>query len=277
MNNTLRRLLVGTPVVGAIYTSARRKYHHLRTSRAARRYFVNFNDYRSALSAKGLGTVDIVTTDGLTITIRQNGWDARILQEIFFEDPYTRSISLAARPTVVDIGGYIGDFSLYAAKRLNARKVVVCEPSKKNFAILRRNVERNRYEGTIVPLNVAVSNADSLLMNVDLPDNQQVNVSSYSGGGPGLERIPCISLEKLIDAHQLEYIDLLKIDCEGGEYDILLNATDRLFARIGNIVFEYHEIDGYRDQLNRVLDRLKMHGYRLQTQGGGIIAATRSH
>ena len=60
-----------------------------------------------------LSTVDLVTRDGLRITIRQNIWDARIVSEIF-EKPYVNSCPHSPRLTVIDIGGYIGDFSLYA-------------------------------------------------------------------------------------------------------------------------------------------------------------------
>ena len=82
------------------------------TAKEAKRYFINYDDYRRALQVEGNGTVDIRTADGLTITIRMNIWDARILQEVFLDNPYVRDSSLPPEPIIVDIGGYIGDFAV---------------------------------------------------------------------------------------------------------------------------------------------------------------------
>jgi len=42
----------------------------------------------------------------------------------------------------------------------------------------------------------------------------------------------------------VETADLLKIDCEGGEYEILESTPAEVLSRIRNIVFEYRQIDG---------------------------------
>lgn len=41
--------------------------------------------------------------------------------------------------------------------------------------------------------------------------------------------------------NRLDSIDLLKLDCEGGEFDILFNLTDSNIDKIDNIVMEYHD------------------------------------
>jgi FkbM family methyltransferase len=37
---------------------------------------------------------------------------------------------------VVDVGGYIGDFSIYAARRMNASGVIVYEPTSEHWRML---------------------------------------------------------------------------------------------------------------------------------------------
>jgi hypothetical protein len=64
--------------------------------------------------------------------MRQNYGDATTLAEIFLDDRYVRDLTLPPDPVVIDVGGFIGDFSLYTVKRLNARSVIVCEPSLRN-------------------------------------------------------------------------------------------------------------------------------------------------
>lgn len=243
--------------------------------REGKRLFENYDQYLQALDRKGAGTVLLRTRDGLDITIRQNIWDARIIREIFFGRPYDRHLTLPPRPVVVDIGGYIGDFSIYAAKYLNAARVVVYEPTAENFEILRRNVEVNGLADRITSVNKAVGVAGEIVLNVQVEEDQEIHVSAYWYMEAEQRKVPSVTLSDLIEEHRLDMIDLLKVDCEGGEFDIFPAMPAHLFDRIRNIVFEYHPIEGYREKLGSVLDRLQTAGYRLH-RDGYIVTATRS-
>jgi hypothetical protein len=83
-----------------------------------------------------------------------------------------------------------------------------------------------------------------------------------------------VTLAELLDTHQLESVDLLKVDCEGGEYDILPDAPDDVLRRVRNIVFEYHTVDGYQSKLDRLMHRLTAAGYRT-SEHNKIVSATR--
>jgi hypothetical protein len=50
--------------------------------------------------------------------------------EVFLEDCYVRDLTLPDNPVVIDVGGFIGDFSLYAVKRLNARRGSFASPRR---------------------------------------------------------------------------------------------------------------------------------------------------
>jgi Met-10+ like-protein len=141
MMHSVKRMLKKIPLVRHAY--ARVRGWHDRYE--GRTLFENNDAYVRALYRKGEGTVTLHTHDGLDIAIRQNLWGARIVREIFFERPYVQYVNLPPHPVIVDIGGYIGDFSLYAAKYLNARRVVVFEPTAENFALLKQNIENNGY------------------------------------------------------------------------------------------------------------------------------------
>jgi FkbM family methyltransferase len=276
MNSWIRQSITSLPGLRTVYYWTRKNYHELRTRRTAKGYFVDYDAYRDALHHEAEGTVDIRTVDGLTITIRRNVWDARILQEIFLSKPYIQDIQVPPHSTIVDIGGYIGDFSLYAVKLLGADKVVVYEPSPKNFEILKRNIANNGYEGRIVAVNMAVSDNAPVMMNVDLPDKNQVNVSAYDPhGAVTASLVPSTTLAALMREHHLESIDLLKLDCEGGEYPILLSAPPEVLQRIKNIALEYHQIEGFSKLLDDVQAKLRAAGYTLRTHDGDIISARR--
>ncbi len=252
---------------------ARKKYHCHRIGQAAKNYFVNVGEYRQALEIEDGKVVEIHMKDGLTLGIRRNYMDAAILAEIFVDNCYVQGLSLPEQPVVVDIGGYIGDFALYAGKHLNARKVVVCEPSPHNWVLLQKNVIQNHFEDRIRLVNKAVTNGEDVMMNVDAPDRGQARVTAYGSTNLQRKSIPGITLAALAAEHELTTIDLLKIDCEGGEYDILSNVPAELLRRVRNIVFEYHEIEGFEAKLEAVKQRLRGEGYSLTTRGCLIFAS----
>ncbi len=275
MNTTIRRILTANSLSRRLYFAARQRYHVRRVARAGGRYFLNVEEFENALGAGGRAVlVNLHTTDGLTITIRQNYGDAMTVAEIFLDNSYIRDITLPPNPVVIDVGGFIGDFSLYAVKRLNARRVIVCEPLPRNWALLLKNIANNGYEDRIEPVNKAVTDGGSAMMNIDAPDECQCTVSAYYRGGEPLRAVPGISLGQLLRDYGVEIVDLLKIDCEGGEYAILESSPSDVLSRVQNIVFEYHQVDGVWAKLASVKQRLRCEGYALHTRRG-LISASR--
>jgi FkbM family methyltransferase len=274
MNVALRRILTANALSRRLYWSARQAYHVRRVARKAGRYFVNPDEFKSALGAStGSALVDLRTVDGLKITMRRNYSDASTLAEIFLDNCYARELALPENPIVVDVGGFIGDFSLYAVKRLNARRVIVCEPSPRNWALLLKNIADNGYEARIEPVNKAVTDGGNAMMNIEAPDEQQCMVSAYSPADQPLTVVPGISLSQLLHDHGIESVDLLKIDCEGGEYAILDGTPTEVFKRIRNIVFEYHDIEQGWAKLQNTKQRLRTEGYALRARRGLILAS----
>jgi FkbM family methyltransferase len=126
------------------------------------------------------------------------------LAEILLDDFYVRDLKLRSNPVVIDVGGFIGDFSLYAVKRLNASRVIVCEPSPRNWALLLKNIANNGYEGRIEPVNKAVTDGGDVMMNIDAPAESQCEVSAYAPSEQPLSAVPGISLSQLLRDHAVE-------------------------------------------------------------------------
>jgi hypothetical protein len=55
-----------------------------------------------------------------------------------------------------------------------------------------------------------------------------------------LEPVRILTLDELFEKFDIKSCGLLKLDCEGAEYEILLNASDTTLHRIRNIAAEYH-------------------------------------
>jgi len=278
MNSSVRRFITSVPGLRETYYKARSMYNGRRIVRAARKVFRNIDDYRRAIEERPGQRIDLYTHDGLRFTVRQNGRDAGVLAEVFLDLEYTSGFQLPEDPIVIDIGGYIGDFAIYAAKYLKAKQVITIEPSPQNFALLEANIKNNNFQDRIIALQKAVTDGKPVKMNIDTVETDQMRVSAYYGSSHGeLKDVPGISLAQIMKDYNLPTIDLLKIDCEGGEYVILLTAPVEILRATHNIVFEYHEIDNFAAMLAEVKKRLVAEGFVLEIRGrgGNLVSATR--
>jgi len=157
---------------------------------------------------------------------------------------------------VVDIGANIGVFSLYAVS-MGARKVYAYEPSERAYEVLLHNIVHNQLEDKVVPHKLAVYNTsgDKVIIPIDSsPYNRMVTENSAQKWA----MVGTVTLERIVQDSEEAFVDLLKIDCEGMEYDILFGATESAFSKIGAIRMEYH--DGPIDDL---IAHLKQHGFDL--------------
>lgn len=226
--------------------------------------FKNQRTYASLLRRRGEGRQILETRDGIRLYARENVWDARIIREIFVQRPYLRGFrDLPAAPVVVDVGGYIGDFSVYAARRMNASRVIVYEPTSENWRMLVDNIALNHLESRIVAVNEAVGESGTLELNVDV-DGQEIHSSAYWYPEASKREVPSITLDELLSTHQLAHVDLLKVDCEGGEYDIFTHASDDALARIQRFTMEWHLVgDATQTLRGAMVNRLRDSGFRM--------------
>ncbi len=164
---------------------------------------------------------------------------------------------------VIDLGAHIGGFSVMAATLARNAKVYAYEPEPDNFGLLRDNVELNHLEHRIVPLNYAV---------VGLPGDRKRKLhlhgspeqhSLYSPTGDDYVTVECLTLPEVFQSHEIETCDFLKMDCEGAEYDIMLNCPGEYLSRIRKIHVEYQDGPGIDHGRQELVDVLKHAGFEV--------------
>jgi hypothetical protein len=70
-------------------------------------------------------------------------------------------------------------------------------------------------------------------------------------------------------------VDLLKLDCEGCEYDIITATPNEWYDRIVSIVYEWHKIPGWESKMEAAERKLRTVGFTV-TRNGQLEYATRS-
>ncbi|MFN4909960.1 MAG: FkbM family methyltransferase [Flavobacteriales bacterium] len=76
----------------------------------------------------------------------------------------------------------------------------------------------------------------------------------------GRKQFSCelITIDEVIKQHSIERIDLLKIDCEGAEWDVLQGVNTENWNKVNAVVAEVHDSNG---RLNKTIELLKKHGF----------------
>ena len=135
--------------------------------------------------------------------------------------------------TVVDIGANIGDSPIYFLLN-NAKNVIALEPYPYSYNIALKNIKKNSMEDKITLLNAGYGQDSIIKVNPNFENAIGSELKSFNGGVD----TKILSLKTLLSDYHIDKA-ILKMDCEGCEYNILKedNNTLRKFKRIQ---IEYH-------------------------------------
>jgi FkbM family methyltransferase len=144
---------------------------------------------------------------------------------------------------VLDLGANIGVFSTYAARLTGAKRVISLEPVSGTFNKLKQNLSNNGLEQTVTAVQKGIAGTAgtrSIYLGVSSPHS-----SLYYRGNPTFETgrtedVSVTTLDQLFADFRLDRVDVCKLDCEGGEVEALLAASDDVLRRIKCLTMEYH-------------------------------------
>jgi FkbM family methyltransferase len=185
--------------------------------------------------------------------------------EYFFHQKYGKWIN---RPfnLVIDAGANVGVFSTYMLMNDYAKKIIAIECDNKTLTDLTRNFKHNT-SVEIIPKALHTSPApvvfyhspvNPVISSTLSPDQLESHMAGVKGNVT--MTVPTITISQLIEAYGV--IDLLKIDIEGGEYEVLLNADASLFDYIHNLFIECHFFErNYKEKYDALIHKLQSLGY----------------
>ena len=220
------------------------------------RSFKNFppflrNYFKYCLIRKGPSMMELVLRNGLKFKIRLTKLpaDAYDVSLIWGRNVYqVNKKDFSQDGSVIDIGAYIGSFSLLAAYFAPpGAKIYAFEPESANFQLLQDNIKLNNFESKIYPYNLAVSSDGGpkklIQSSISLSRHSLINNSLFSGSRVE-KTLPVISttLEDFFKRASIKKCDVLRLNCEGAEFDILLNLSPDIFSRCRKIILEYHDV-----------------------------------
>ena len=174
--------------------------------------------------------------------LRPDTNDEDIYKSVVTQNEYRLPRDLPPDAVVIDIGVHIGSFSYLALTR-GASSLFGFEPEPSNYACARQNLAP--FGDDVHLYNHAVWRSD--VPGQHLPFYASSDSRNVGGGtliwesdGPLVKVVPFDEIVDNVSRGGESRISVLKVDCEGAEFPILL--TSRLLARIDRIVGEYHEL-----------------------------------
>lgn len=160
---------------------------------------------------------------------REGSSDSIVFHEVITENCYHFDLT---EGRVVDIGANIGTFTVRAV--LAGCTVFAYEPEADNFRVLKDNctklLGKPDYKTRYNVSQLAIGSGESTYMT------NQSGGSRRSETKQG-ESVTVRSLNRLLKGIP---VDFMKMDCEGSEYDILLDATSETLKNIARFAIEFH-------------------------------------
>jgi amino acid adenylation domain-containing protein/FkbM family methyltransferase len=222
-----------------------------------------------------------------------------IYHQIFEDQLYLKhGISLEPGDCVFDVGANIGLFTLFVYHHVRNASVYSFEPIPSNFEKLRNNVALYGLDANL--FNCGLSDREGTATFTFYPNwsassgayasvkeeeealktflvNQGELVAEYAdelieGRYQGEEvRCQLYPLSEMIRQHNIERIDLLKLDVEKSELDVLNGIENDDWEKIKQIVIEVHDIEG---RLDRITSMLETKGFNIVTEQDASLHGT---
>lgn len=156
------------------------------------------------------------------------------------------NINFKQGDVVIDIGANVGMVSLLLAKKYPFLKIYAFEPVKDPYESFKSNIKLNNIsDGTIIAYNMAVTkDGRDICISYDPCVSGSSNMFNFSNNNilrKKISHVKSITLDEIFRLHNINEVKLLKIDCEGAEYEILYNTCYENLNKILHLRGEFHE------------------------------------
>lgn len=211
---------------------------------------------------KGVGL--IVHNDGTRMYCPNIINGARHFLLLYYNNYYDPPpIQLEADDVVVDVGGWVGSFAIYAAKK--AKKVFVSEPLPHILEFLKLNVKVNELDNVVISEKGVAGACEERKLHFLSRDPEMGYLHETDGHThfDGNVGIKVVTLDKFVKENSIGRIDFLKLNCEGAEGEIIPDVSEPLWKKIRKVAIQIHEklspVSG-----DKLLEMFLKHGFKVE-------------
>ena len=207
--------------------------------------------------------VIFITKNNIKLEIRlaKKSSDFHVFTEIWLDNAYLQNFGLKSNCTIIDIGSHVGMFSILCSQKFPNSKIFTFEPDKDNFKNQIKHMKMNKIKN-VFSNNCAVSNItgeqEFFINDSDFAGHSLIKKSNKS------VKIKSIKLEDILQENKIKKCDLIKIDCEGAEYDIVMDMTEKDLNKIENFCIEYENLNNVKYTIKDLVEKLQSNNFIVQ-------------
>jgi FkbM family methyltransferase len=190
--------------------------------------------------------------------LEDNYW-GHIFEEVYKSGLYQPFIPAISKGKVaLDVGGNVGITSYFFHDKFET--VYTIEPSTDHFETLNFMLDYNKITN-VKPFKFALSGKDGKSMFYHYENQTMNSLYPTLGEIKDKEEVELKRLDTFFKEQKIDHVDLMKLDCEGVEFEILggdgfANIADKIKTIIGEI----HSFSGR--QPNQIRDVLESKGFK---------------
>ena len=206
--------------------------------------------------------VYFITRDNHKLKIRtgKKSSDIHVFTEIWLENVYLKKYNVKSNWIVIDVGTHIGLFSLFVSKWCHNGIIYCFEPDKENYTLLLENIKNNK-KNNIIAENSIIS-SKSGFQQFYISDSDFAAGSIYKKSGKSV-LVKSKTINDVFVENKIQKCNLLKLDCEGAEYDIIMNLSSQILEKIDNICMEYEKFDNQKYTIEDMVSKLKSNNFSI--------------
>jgi FkbM family methyltransferase len=170
--------------------------------------------------------------------------DLFVLREVFVNEAYKDVLPLLnGRKNIrlLDIGANLGSFTIWMDRILGVREAFCFEPEPDSFRLLEFNLRMNGCSAARCIESAVGGEARTIriALKKDSPGGTNIYHASDSSTVEGTP-VPVVAFDQWLREVEGDF-DVLKIDCEGAEWEIFRRADAACFKRFRVLLGEVHD------------------------------------
>ena len=178
--------------------------------------------------------------NNLCLNLRKNMTDIMIFEQIFLLEDCAVPVKDFQPRFIIDGGAHIGCATIYFALKYPQAKIMAIEAESSNFRQLCENVRELPH---VEAIHAAIYSQEGYMTLQNPKDDgwgfcvKPLETDSEQGG----QKIPAVTIQDLIRRSDCQYVDLLKLDIEGTEYDVFTSHPEKWLPLVHIINIELHD------------------------------------
>lgn len=193
-------------------------------------------------------TIKQIQVKDVKAKVREGTSDEFVVNEVIGGNEY-KKLNLQPNDVVLDFGLNIGMFTIQAFKR-GVKEVHSFEPDYDNFKLATDNCQLNNLDNSVQLYNAAV------VGNNDTQRSFSINTKKNKGAHSLIARrgrdTITVNAQNINDIMKKVNPTVIKMDIEGGEYEVIPAITD--WSNVRELIMEYHH-----EHLSDIIHMRKFH------------------